>query len=86
MRTALPRLGGANVLSQGDGFGGGRDAQLLSQARPAGGVDLQGRTGIAQGQMHAHQAAIGLLLQWVGRQPAREGDAGRLQFPAGLLP
>ena len=36
--------------------------------------------------MDPHQAPGGLLRERLERQPAGEGDAGRLQLPGGLLP
>ncbi|HEX6553594.1 MAG TPA: hypothetical protein VF026_12585 [Ktedonobacteraceae bacterium] len=82
----VARLGGTDVLGQRDGLRGGLDLQLLGQARATGGVDLQGGAGIALRQVQAHQAAIGLLLQGVQGQPAREDGAGLLVLEGGLVP
>ncbi len=74
------------MLSQGDGVRRRLDLQLLGQPCPADAVDLQGGRWISQCQVHAHQAPVRLLLQWIERQPACEGDSGLLQLPSGLLP
>jgi hypothetical protein len=76
----------ANVVRQGEGVRRGLDLQLLGQARPAGGEDLQRSGRIPQRQIDPHEAARGLLLECIERQPAREGDAGLLQLEAFLLP
>jgi hypothetical protein len=54
-------LDGADALCQGGGFRRGLDLQRLGQLRTARGVDLQRGARIAQREMHAHQAPIGLL-------------------------
>ena len=74
------------MLSQGNGLCRGLDPQVLGQARPAGGIDLQGGSRIPQRQVHAHEAAIRLLRERIEGQPARERGARLLQLPTGLLP
>ena len=77
--------GGANALRQSHRLCRRFNLQLLGQARPAGGVDLQGGGRVAQPQVDAHEAPVGLLRQRIEGQPARERGARLLQLPSGLL-
>src|SRR5260370_42216324 len=68
------------IFSRGGGTGSGaatvrsNGANVLGQARPAGGIDLQGGDRIATRQVQTHKTLIGLRRQANERQPAAQRD------------